>query len=201
MSTVLDLVNKVLDAGLRGLGPLKGAAALAQEYADDPRYPNDDARIDALINWETSKNATSGFLSGLGGLLTLPVTVPAGLGASWAIQARLVGAIACLKGHDPTDDRVRTLALLAIVGDSAKEIAKQAGVQIGNKAAMKALEAVPGKALIAINKAVGFRLLTKAGQKGVINLIQLVPIAGGLVGGTVDALALRKVGSVARDMF
>lgn len=66
---------------------------------------------------------------------------------------------------------------------------------------MKALKAVPGRLLIERNKLVGFRLLTKAGTKGVINLIKRVPVAGGLVGGTVDAFACRKVGALAREMF
>lgn len=197
----LDLVNAVLDAGINGLGPLKSASELADEYLSDSSYPDNDARINSLINWETSKNFTSGFLTGLGGLLTLPVAVPAGLGASWAVQARMVGAIAKIQGHDTKEDRVRTLALLAIVGDAGKEVVKQAGVQVGNKLGMKALEAVPGRLLIEINKLVGFRLLTKAGTKGVINLIKFVPVAGGLVGGSVDAFACRKVGAIAREMF
>ena len=197
----LDLVNGILDAGINGLGPLKSASELADEYLSDSRYPDNDARINSLINWETSKNFTSGFLTGLGGLLTLPVAVPAGLGASWAVQARMVGAIAKIQGHDTKEDRVRTLALLAIVGDAGKEVVKQAGVQVGNKLGMKALEAVPGRLLIEINKLVGFRLLTKAGTTGVINLIKVVPVAGGLVGGTVDAFACRKVGALAREMF
>ena len=197
----LDLVNGILDAGINGLGPLKSASELADEYLSDSRYPDTDARINSLINWETSKNFTSGFLTGLGGLLTLPVAVPAGLGASWAVQARMVGAIAKIQGHDTKEDRVRTLALLAIVGDAGKEVVKQAGVQVGNKLGMKALEAVPGRLLIEINKLVGFRLLTKAGTTGVINLIKVVPVAGGLVGGTVDAFACRKVGALAREMF
>ncbi len=201
MSMTQDVVNAILDAGINGLGPLKSASALADEYLSDASYSDNEARIDSLINWETSKTFTSGFLTGLGGLMTLPVSVPAGFGAAWAVQARMVGTIAKIHGHDLTEDRVRTLALLAIVGDAGKEVLKQAGVQVGNKAAMKALEAVPGRVLIEINKRVGFRLITKAGQKGVINLIKLVPVAGGLVGGTVDAYACRKVGAIARDMF
>ena len=97
-SKAIELVNTVLDAGIKGLGPLKSASALATEYLRDPSYADDEARIDALINWETAKNFTTGFLTGLGGLMTLPVAVPASLGASWAVQARLVGTIAAIRG-------------------------------------------------------------------------------------------------------
>ncbi|MFP2897240.1 EcsC family protein [Corallococcus sp. 4LFB] len=201
MSKFLEVVNTVLDAGLNGLGPLTGAKELADEYLQDSRYADDEARIDSLINWESSKNFASGFVLGLGGLMALPVTIPTSLGASWAVQARLVGAIAHIQGHDVTEDRVRTLILLSILGDAGKEVVKEAGVKVGNKLGMKAVEAIPGRVLIEINKLVGFRLITKAGEKGIINLIKLVPVAGGLVGGTIDTVVCRKVGAAARKNF
>ena len=97
--------------------------------------------------------------------------------------------------------RVRTLILLSIVGDAAKEILKQAGVKIGRKLTEKVVMQVPGKVLIEINKKVGFRLLTKAGEKGVINLIKAVPVVGGLVAGGFDVAMCRTVGRVAHDIF
>ncbi|RKH08869.1 hypothetical protein D7V97_18280 [Corallococcus sp. CA053C] len=72
MSKPLEVVNAVLDAGFESLGPLCSATGLADEYLRDTRYPDHEARIDALIRWETGKLFTTGFLSGLGGLLTLP---------------------------------------------------------------------------------------------------------------------------------
>jgi ABC-type uncharacterized transport system permease subunit len=78
--------------------------------------------VDALIRWEAAKNFTSGFLTGLGGVVTLPVTIPSALGASWITQARMCGAIAAVYGHALKEDRVRTLVLLAMIGDSGKEI-------------------------------------------------------------------------------
>lgn len=201
MSKPLEVVNALLDAGFEGLGPLCSATGLADEYLRDARYANHEARINALIHWETGKLFTTGFLSGLGGLLTLPVALPAGLGVSWAVQARLVGAIARIHGHAVEEDRVRTLTLLTIVGDIGKEVVKQAGIEVGQQLGMRALEAVPMHALSGINRAVGFQLLSKAGQKGVVNLSKVVPFAGGLVGGAVDALACRAVGATARRLF
>src|SRR4030042_1051197 len=95
------------------------------------------------------------------GLMTLPVAVPAALGASWVIQARMSGAIAAIFGHDLYQDRIRTFVLLTIVGDSVKEVLKDAGVKVGTKLTQKMIMQIPGKVLIEINKKVGFRLLTK----------------------------------------
>lgn len=62
------------------------------------------------------------------------------------------GVIAVIDGHDLKEDRARTLILLSIVGDSAKEILKQAGVKIGHKLTEKVVMQIPGKVLIEINK-------------------------------------------------
>ena len=58
-----------------------------------------------------------------------------------------------------------------------------------------------GTPFIEINKKVGFRLLTKFGEKGVINLGKLVPIAGGIIGGSVDSISTWGVGVAARKTF
>ena len=197
----LKLVDWVIDKAIEGVPPLCSAEMLAKEFAIDRSYDSTDARVKSLIKWETSKNFTTGFLTGLGGLLTMPVTVPTALGAAWIIQARMAAAIAVLYGHDPREDRVRTFVLLSLAGDAAKEVVKRVGIEIGNKSLKSALTKIPGRLLIEINKKVGFRLLTKAGEKGAINLLKAVPIAGGVVGGTVDAVACRTVGNLAINLF
>ncbi len=47
------------------------------------------------------------------------------------------------------------------------------------------------------NKAVGFRLVTKAGTTGLVNLTKAVPVVGGFVGGTFDYVAVCAVGRYA----
>ena len=45
------------------------------------------------------------------------------------------------------------------------------------------LKKIPGKALVAINQRIGYRLITKFGEKGIINLGKAIPLIGGVVGG------------------
>ena len=52
-----------------------------------------------------------------------------------------------------------------------------------------------------INKKVGMRLITKAGEKGVMNLWKLIPLGGGVVGGAFDATWCRTTGKVAKRLF
>lgn len=199
--TARKLVRKVLDHAIDGVPPLSGASTLARDYARDRSYVSDDARVDALIRWEASKNFTSGFLTNLGGLITLPVSLPAGLGASWVIQARLCGAIAEVYGHSLREDSVRTLVLLALVGDSATTLLKGSGILVGKRLTLAAIERLPGKALIELHKKAGVSLITKSGEKAVVHLAKVVPVLGGVVGGTFDAGMCIAVGRSAKRLF
>jgi uncharacterized protein (DUF697 family) len=195
----LTLVKWISDKAIDGVRPLSSAHDLADEYLLDRGYPDDESRIDSLIKWETGKNFTSGFVTGLGGVIVLPFSFPAAFAASWIIQARMAAAIARIYGHNLHSDRVRTFILGTLVGDSLKDIVKASGIAIGRGLTKSLIEKVPGKMLIEINKRVGFRLLTKAGEKGAINLMKGLPFVGGVVGGAFDAAACRVVGDNARE--
>ena len=200
-SRALQLVNWLTGRAILGVPPMCSAEDLADQYLNDRRFRDHGQRIDSLINWETSKNAMSGFVTGVGGLITLPVAIPAAFGASWLVQARMSAAIARISGYDIREDRVRTFVLACLLGDALVGIIKQAGIQVGARLTRTLISQVPGRVLIEINKKVGQRLLTKAGQTGAVNLIKWVPFAGGVVGGAVDGYYCRVVGRRARALF
>ncbi|NBP52031.1 MAG: hypothetical protein EBU70_12820, partial [Actinobacteria bacterium] len=64
------LAEWLAERSIAGVSPLEGAASLAERYRIDASYRDTDARVDALIRWETAKNFTAGFITGLGGVLT-----------------------------------------------------------------------------------------------------------------------------------
>jgi hypothetical protein len=196
------LAEWLAERSIAGVSPLESADRLAERYRIDASFRSDDARVDALIRWETAKNFTAGFITGLGGVLTLPISIPGSVAASWLIQARMAAAIAALYGHDPRSDRVRTVVLLALVGDvTASKLLKGAGIALGRQAAMKAVERVGGRTLTGINREVGVHLLTKGGATGVRGASRLVPIAGGIVSGAFDAVSCQLVGRSAKKLF
>ncbi|MCA6604123.1 MAG: hypothetical protein IM533_06475, partial [Pseudanabaena sp. M007S1SP1A06QC] len=80
-------------------------------------------------------------------------------------------------------------------------VLKTAGIAIGTKITQKLIKQIPGKVLIEINKKIGFRLITKAGEKGVINLMKLVPLVGGIVGGSFDGIFVNTCGKNAKRVF
>jgi hypothetical protein len=199
--TALKLVNWITEKAVEGIPPMSPAASLALEYQIDRRYQSDDERIAALINYEARKSFTAGFITGLGGLLTLPLAIPSALAATWVLQARMAGAIAAIRGHDPKTPQVRTLILLSLVGESAEGVLKDMDVKLGQKAAITALTRLPGRVLIAINRRVGLRLMSRLGGRGALTLSRALPLFGGVISGGFDAYACRKTGEAAKALF
>ena len=70
----------------------------------------------------------------------------------------------------------------------------------GPKLTQRAVSQVPGRALVEINKRIGLRLLARAGERSVSGFSRFVPIVGGVVGGTLDAVVCRMVGRTAKTL-
>lgn len=142
-----------------------------------------------------------GFLTGLGGFVTLPIALPADMAMVWVVQARMVGAIAEMNGYSLKEESVRTGILLCLIGSDLASAVRNCGVKVTTRMTESLIQKIPGKVLAEINKKVGFRLLTKAGEKGVVNLTKLVPLFGGTFSGTFDTLSTWAVGKIAKSFF
>lgn len=174
-----------------------------EQFADDYLSKHESKRdaANSLVRWQIAKCGTSGFVTGLGGLITLPVAIPANLSSVLYVQLRMVAAIACMGGYDVYSDQVQTLCYLSLVGDAATDILKQAGTKVGEKMLTNAIGKVSGATLTKINQRVGFRLITKFGEKGVINLGKAVPVVGGVVGGGLDVVTTNAIAHNAIRLF
>lgn len=196
-------IMKVLDwsyeKAVNGIPGLDSASEMAEDY-----MKNNDSQIEqanSLIRWQNTKAGTSGFLTGLGGLITLPVAIPANISSVMYVQIRMIASLAYMGGHDLKDDRVKSLVYACLTGNAAKEILKDIGIVVGTKLTTSAIKNISGKTIIAINQKVGFRLLTKFGEKGAINLGKAVPLVGGVIGATFDSFTTNSIGNIARDTF
>ncbi len=192
-------VHELLERAIIGVGPFAGAERIAEEHS----AAIDDAEqaIERLIRTHVRLAAGSGFVTGLGGLVTLPFSVPAGVGGLYLIATRMCAAIAYLRGYDVHSEEVRSANIICLLGSAGTEVLKNAGVQIGTRSATAVLRKLPGKVLVELNEKVGYRLITKFGQRGVINLAKLVPAVGGVIGATVDGAGCRSMAAYARATF
>ncbi|MFJ9209765.1 EcsC family protein [Streptomyces sp. NPDC102264] len=207
---VAELAEKVM---VNGVGPITGSATWAEDRLSrrqgaDYRAPGDDERrspedmkddIDAvvarLIKESVAAAGAQGFITGLGGLLTAGVTIPANVAASFAVNMRMAGAIAHLRGWDIRDPHARTVAMMLAIGMSTQRVLAAFGVKAGQKFGEQMIKKIPITMIRVINKKAGTHLVAKYGtQRAAITLAKGIPILGGLVGGAVDAGATAVIG-------
>ncbi|EHQ92328.1 EcsC family protein [Desulfosporosinus youngiae] len=196
---MLQVLDWAYDKSINGVPGLDSAQELAEDYLN--RSGSLKSKVNSLIRWQNSKCATSGFISGLGGIIALPVAIPANISSVMYVQIRMIAAIAYMGGYDIKDDRVKSLVYICLLGNAGKDILKEVGISIGTKLAKSAIEKISGQVILKINQAVGFRLVTKFGTKGIINLGKAVPLVGGIIGGAMDLSSTNVIGNVARDTF
>ncbi len=194
------VVTMLLDIGLDGRGPLSSAAEMAEQARRD-KGSNEDA-IKSIARGATLRGGVGGFVTGLGGFVTMPIALPANVLEFYVQATRMVGAIATLRGYDVTDQRIRTAVLLTLVGSKSDEVLKKAGMATGGgRLASIALKNMPPAALMVANKAVGFNLMRTVGGKALGKLGRGVPVAGGFVGGGIDAFMMKKIADHAMQEF
>lgn len=197
---IMQLLNKLYEQSTQGIAKVSPPI---EELAADYLQKNSDvdAAAKQFVNYQIAKCTTSGFVAGLGGLIMLPVALPANVGSVLYVQMRMIACLAYMGGFDTDSDQVQTLVYACLAGISIDQIIKQAGIQFGNKLAMAMVKKIPGEVLAKINQKVGFRFLTKFGKKGVINIGKAVPIIGGIISGGFDFAETKTIANRAYKMF
>jgi uncharacterized protein (DUF697 family) len=196
-SKVSKTLNWVYEKASDGLLNMESAAEMAELYMK--KYPNNKlAAAKALIRAQNVKSAASGFITGLGGLATMPIAIPMNLASVLYIQVRMVMAVAIIGGHNVKEDKVKTFVFACLAGNKARELLKEAGVQIAQNFMLQSLSA---DAILRINRMVGFNLITKLGESGVIRISKAMPILGGAIGATIDGVWTNQTGNIAVKWF
>ncbi|MBR3627390.1 MAG: EcsC family protein [Elusimicrobia bacterium] len=190
------IYNKAVNGGIPGMS---SAYQLAQDYK--VKCSDLNKQISSLINHQCGKSALAGFVTNLGGAVTLPIAIPSNILWVLYLQLRMIAAIAILCGYKPNNDKVQTIALCCLVGDSLSSRLKKAGIDISKKIGCNMINKISSKVLKKINKAIGFKLISKYGGKATINLSKFVPLAGGVIAGGIDAFSTKSIGSFAKKTF
>ena len=114
-----------------------------------------------MMKNQIAKCTTSGFITGFGGAITMPVSIPANLGSVIYVQMRMIACAAYMAGYDLKSDQTQTFIYACLAGVTVNGVIKQAGIKFGVKFANGLVKKIPGKVLTKINQKVGFRLVTK----------------------------------------
>lgn len=198
--TANALIGKLMDVGMDGLGPLDSVARVVDQALED-KDGNREKAIDNIVRTHIKMGAAGGFLTGVGGLFTMAVSLPANIIEFYVLATRMVGSIAKIRGYDLDRPEVRTAVLLTLVGADSQDLLAKAGVTGGGRLAQVAMQRLPKAAVMVLNKGIGFKLATQLGGKTIGRFTRAIPVAGGFVGAGLDGYLMNKVADHAREEF
>ena len=197
---IMELLDSLYEKSINGIPKVSlPIDALANDYIS--KNDSTEKAAKQFVNYQIAKCTTSGFITGLEGLITLPVAIPANVSSVMYVQMRMIACLAYMGGYDTNSDQVQTLVYACLAGISIDQIVKQAGIKFGTKFTTAMIKKIPGTVLTKINQKVGFRLITKFGQTGIINLGKMVPLAGGVIGGGFDLVTTNIIAQNALKLF
>jgi hypothetical protein len=182
-----------------GMPGLEGAEALATRYRE--RHATPDEAVAALIHWQSGMAGAAGFVTGCGGFVSLPVAMPANLASALYIQARLIAAIAHLRGHDIKSPDVRSLALACMTGSKAADTLKDAGVRFGTRLTRDAVGWASPALFKKMERAAGVSAACAVGTGNAAKFGKFVPVVGGVVAAGFDAAMTQLIGRTADRVF
>ncbi|MBY8851107.1 EcsC family protein [Saccharothrix longispora] len=195
-----NLIGNLLRVGINGFGPFKSATEMAQDALEKAATPAE--AVKHLIRTHVTAAGVQGFATNVGGLITLPVSLPANVAAATLVQAHLIASIAAVHGHDLESDEVQTAIMVCMLGNAGTDVLKKAGIRAGSNLTMALIKKIPEQLIKEINKRIGFTLLAKYGtSRATVTLAKGVPLVGGVIGGTFDAVTTRAVGAFAARFF
>ena len=187
---------KILDCCYeKCLNGIPNISPSVEEMANDylKKYKTKEEACKAMIRNQIAKCATSGFITGFGGFITMPVTLPANITSVIYVQMRMIACTSYMAGFDLNSDQTQTLVYACLAGVAVNNVMKQASIKFGVKFANGLIKKIPGKVLTKINQKVGFRFITKFGTKGVVNLGKLIPGVGAVIGGGLDLVETKII--------
>lgn len=193
------ILRPLYGRALEGLPLLGTPAETAARYLTRPGTLLE--RADEMAGPHIALSASTGFLCGLGGFLTLPVTLPTNVAGVALLQLHLCASTAFLAGLDPGDHAVRDLSVACLTGEDAlasrdetQEVVDRSAVKIAERGIRLLAETAVGMAEAA-GRFSATRFVTRRVPR------RSLPLIGGMIGGMSDLYATRKVAAAAREAF
>ena len=201
-STVTGGRLELRPAGVRDAPSTGSVRSRARPPAADAKlekHHGDRSRaIGDIVDTHVSLAGAQGFLTNIGGLVTMSVTIPANVSGLALLQSHMVGGIAHLRGYDLDDPRVRNAVLACMLGgDSVTALIKTKKLP-SSPMAIATAPAYDPVLDQRIATHVAAELLERvAGKRTLAVLGRKVPVLGGSVGLVSDGLATFQVGRYA----
>jgi hypothetical protein len=192
-----SFVWEALDRAISGVGPLPPAAKAAEAQLREQRG-NVDRGIHEVIENHVRYAGAQGFVTNLGGLITVAVAIPVNITGLALIQCRMIAGIAHLRGYDLDDPRVRNAILVCMLGEESVNTLVRKKKLPAPPMALATAPAFDPDLDKVISAEVASELITRvAGKRVAVAVARRVPVVGGLVGLTADAYQTWRIGRYA----
>lgn len=194
-------VRQFLDKAIDGFPGFPGAREVARRHL--ARRRDVDLAIRDVLDQHVRLAGAQGFVANIGGVAIMAVAIPANLAGVGLLQVRLVAAIQHLRGYDVNDPRVRTAALMTLLGEDDVKAAIKRGEFPGHphEVAVAAGDADP-RLLERVGAEVTQALVTRVGGKhATLAVTKRIPVLGGAVSAGVDAFSTYTIGRYAGREF
>jgi hypothetical protein len=187
-------VQHALDRAIRGVGPLDGAATAADKERDE-QHGDIDKAIKQIIENHVRLAGAQGFLTNIGGLVTMPVAVPANIAGLALIQCRMVAAIIHLRGYDLDDKRVRSGILASLLGEERMLAMIRKKKLPGTPMAVATAPVYDDHlSTVMANEVAGEMITRMAGKRIAFTVGRRVPVVGGIIGAGTDGFSTWQIG-------
>jgi uncharacterized protein (DUF697 family) len=189
----------VLELAIDGHGKLPGAKASAARQLQRSGGSVDTA-IESLIDFHVRLASAQGFVTNLGGVVALPVAVPANLAGVAVVQVRMIAAIAHLRGYDLNDNRVRTALVMCLLGgEQVVKLIKEGKLPTSPMAIATAPVFDPELDARVAEEVLSDLAGRIGGKNLALMLTKRVPLVGGGIGAVVDGVATHQIGKYAKS--
>lgn len=181
---------------------LLNEADCVQEYVEQLKRLNpgisDEDLVKKIISRRALKSGGIGAICGFGGVITMPITMPADMYYTFKIQALLVMSIAYIYGWNIRNQDAITEILLVMGGNAGLSALKDASIKIGQEFVKKGIDKyITREVMKKINRIISRKIITKAGEKSLTSFTKLVPVIGAPIGGAFDYFGTKAIGKAA----
>ena len=195
------LIKKIGQGMMKGIDLATGKDVKSiQEFVDRQKELHPELRdqpgklADRIIKKRKWYASTVSFCWGGGGWFNIAPN----LVHIWRIHGRLVLTMAYIYGYDLNQPERREEIALCFALSSGNEALKNVLKQTGLVGAKKALLKPAMKEII---KKLPNKIITIAGQKSVLNVAKIVPVAGGVVSGVMDYFSTTGIGKASKAFY
>ena len=194
------LLRSIIEFAINGNNAFPGAKTSAARalQAKGER----EAAIDSVVMQHIGLASAQGFLTSVGGLITLPVGLPANLAGLAVLSVRMIGSIAHLRGYDVDDRRVRSALTLAMLGDEeVRRLVADGKLPTSPLAIATAPMFDPDLERRISERVMGSLAGRMGGKHLAVVIVRRIPLVGGGVGAAVDGWLTFGLAAYAKREF